>query len=404
MKVIHLNTSINGGAGKAVARLHTSLISLGIKSGLLSLEPELQHQLITHSTAYLSSLGNKDLFLTELRELFFKVFKSFQKSSVSINSTYFTFLNSSYKNLPALNLIKEADLIHFHWISNFVDLPSFSQKSSQPIVWTLHDFNPFSPGYHYKPTEKELVANKQKLEELEKKKISILKKKKIHFVYTSKYMGKLLKASKIGRHFPSSYIPLGLDHTVFARRDSSFAKSLLGVPKDKKVILIVGDDLKAIRKGISYIRDSIEHIQYPTKDLVLCVLGKCDLAGFPKDFPIIHLGFIQDERLMSLAYATANVFITTATQEAFGQTTIEALCCGKPVIGFPVGVIPEAIIEEKNGFICKEKTPKSVAALIDRALQKEWDEEWISKDAANRYNLQLQAKAYQDLYTNILKQ
>ena len=42
------------------------------------------------------------------------------------------------------------DIIHLHWIGGFVDIPTFFKHVKKPIIWTLHDMNPFQGGFHYK--------------------------------------------------------------------------------------------------------------------------------------------------------------------------------------------------------------------------------------------------------------
>ncbi len=398
MKVTHISTSLNGGAGKAVIRLHEGLAKESVESAVLSLN---DYPSTKGIHTYASLLSNKDLFIAEQKNLLFKIKKVLNKRNIDIQSTYFSLPTTAYKNIPDLSVVKDANILHLHWISNFIDLKSFMKRTNQPIVWTLHDMNPFSAGYHYLPTEKELTKNKSVLDQLTNQKLDIFKNKNIHYVYTSKYMGNLLEKSAIGTHFSGHHIPLGLDTTVFSPRDVRFCKSILGIPTDKKVVLIVGDDLKSARKGMSYIKDCIAHIKYPQKDLLFCVLGHCDLAIFPEGFPIQHLGYFKDELMMSMAYSCADVFVTTATQEAFGQTTIEALCCGKPVIGFPVGIIPEAIQSDVNGYICETYEAELVAENIDKALNKDWDATNIRTEAIQKYNLEAQATAYAALYKQL---
>ncbi|MDR2993391.1 MAG: hypothetical protein LBV11_06090, partial [Bacillus cereus] len=56
---------------------------------------------------------------------------------------------SSYR-LENHPLIKEADIIHLHWIAdNFLNYPTFFKNIKQPIVWTLHDINPFRGIFHF---------------------------------------------------------------------------------------------------------------------------------------------------------------------------------------------------------------------------------------------------------------
>ena len=53
---------------------------------------------------------------------------------------------TSYKDSDA-----EIDVIHLHWVAKLIDYTSFfaSVPDQFPIVWTLHDMNPFTGGCHY---------------------------------------------------------------------------------------------------------------------------------------------------------------------------------------------------------------------------------------------------------------
>jgi len=53
-------------------------------------------------------------------------------------------------DLTQSDLVKEADVIHLHWIAGFVDYESFFSNIKKTIVWTLHDENIALGGFHYR--------------------------------------------------------------------------------------------------------------------------------------------------------------------------------------------------------------------------------------------------------------
>jgi glycosyltransferase involved in cell wall biosynthesis len=63
-------------------------------------------------------------------------------------------------------------------------------------------------------------------------------------------------------------------------------------------------------------------------------------------------------------YAASNLFVIPSVIEAFGIATVEAMGCGKPVIGTNVGGIPDIIDNGINGYLVKPKDPKSLADKI----------------------------------------
>ena len=55
-----------------------------------------------------------------------------------------------------------------------------------------------------------------------------------------------------------------------------------------------------------------------------------------------------------------------ASVEGFGLVFTEASACGVPVIGGRSGGVPDAIVDQKSGFLV---TPDSVPELTDRLVQ-----------------------------------
>ena len=75
----------------------------------------------------------------------------------------------------------------------------------------------------------------------------------------------------------------------------------------------------------------------------------------------IELGIIRDERLMSVVYSAADVFVIPSLMDNLPNTVLESLLCGTPVIGFPVGGILDMVQDGENGYLTNEI---SVPALV----------------------------------------
>jgi len=75
-------------------------------------------------------------------------------------------------------------------------------------------------------------------------------------------------------------------------------------------------------------------------------------------------GFISEEHL-PLYYQMADFFILpTIALEGFGLITVEAMACGTPVLGTPVGGTREILNKFDPGFLFKDTKPESMAKLI----------------------------------------
>lgn len=77
---------------------------------------------------------------------------------------------------------------------------------------------------------------------------------------------------------------------------------------------------------------------------------------------VIFLNVVNDETLSEL-YSTCRGFITTAIDEDFGITPLEAMASGKPVVGVKEGGYLETVIEGTTGLLVAPETEEIVHAV-----------------------------------------
>ena len=95
---------------------------------------------------------------------------------------------------------------------------------------------------------------------------------------------------------------------------------------------------------------------------------RSDLESLAKSLkvPATFLGYVKDEDLPAL-YRAADLFVLpTRALEGFGLVAIEAMACGTPAMGTPVGAIPEVLGPLKLVF--DDVTPQAIAGGIRRFL------------------------------------
>jgi glycosyltransferase involved in cell wall biosynthesis len=63
------------------------------------------------------------------------------------------------------------------------------------------------------------------------------------------------------------------------------------------------------------------------------------------------------------------VFVRPSLSEGFGNSFVEALSCGVPIIGTPVGGIPDFLVDRKTGLFCKVRNPEDLADKIELLLK-----------------------------------
>ena len=147
MKVLHICSYDFGGAGLCCLRINDALKKERIESNVLVLNRKSGRDDI-HELGYYKwffwRLLNKCI-----RLLGFSL-TDYNRTRKLINQLHIALsLPTSIFDVSKSDLVNEADIIHLHWVGDFVDLPSLSKKVNKPIVWTLHDENLFYGIRHY---------------------------------------------------------------------------------------------------------------------------------------------------------------------------------------------------------------------------------------------------------------
>lgn len=81
-------------------------------------------------------------------------------------------------------------------------------------------------------------------------------------------------------------------------------------------------------------------------------------------------GYIPDDRL-PIYYQAADFFLLpTRALEGFGLVAVESLACGTPVLGTPVGAIPELLGELQADLLFRGVEPEAIARGIVTHMQR----------------------------------
>lgn len=81
-------------------------------------------------------------------------------------------------------------------------------------------------------------------------------------------------------------------------------------------------------------------------------------------------GFVPEEQLVAYYLAADLVLMPTAQLEGFGLVTVEALACGTPVLGTPVGAIPEVLNQIDPILVSNGVDSRSFADALGRVLSR----------------------------------
>jgi glycosyltransferase involved in cell wall biosynthesis len=148
----------------------------------------------------------------------------------------------------------------------------------------------------------------------------------------------------------------------------------------------------------------LEHVQ--AKNIELAVFGSSEPVNAPKfPFQTCYLGRLQDDISLRILYSAADVMVVPSKQEAFGQTAIEAMACGTPVVAFGATGLLDIVDHQENGYLAEPFDPSDLAHGIEYCLHHAEPEklsENARKKVVNHFDSYIVANQYISLYKSML--
>lgn len=432
MRIVHLNTyDVAGGAARATFRLHSGLNAMGQDSHLVVCQKQSSDpythvvRAIAKDLALQSVLQHNELELNSFH------LSALQHQYIDHNRTDVSNILFSFPypglDLTTLPIIQSADIIHLHWMANYqspITLNALLQLG-KPVVWTLHDMWPFTGGCHSSGHCTEYQTGCHHCPQLEQDplglpaavlqdKLQLLRAPNLTLVAPSKPIATVARQSQLFQSARVEVIHHAIDTHTFEPIDKTTAKQQIGLPPNARVIAFGSENGQQRSKGmaelIEVFRLCQQDIQFRTvleqQHLYLVCCGDSHPEIDHLHLPLVKMGVIHDDARLRQFYSAADVFVQPSLEESFGNMAIESLCCGTPVIGFDVGVAPEAIAPDEMGKVVPLGDIQAMAnAVLDFALHPEkWQAmgEHCHRRATEQFSQQNQSQKVLALYRDLL--
>lgn len=170
--------------------------------------------------------------------------------------------------------------------------------------------------------------------------------------------------------------PLGVEVDTFhpERRDREWLVKTLGVSADKRILVFAGRPAR--EKNIDVLIDAVQRLGDP---YVLVLVGAG--AGLPPEDQVICLDYERDPRAVARIVASADAFVHANDREPFGLIVLEAMACGRPVVGVNAGGVAETV-DDSVGQLARSADPAEYAAAIEALFER--DVEQLGEAARRR--------------------
>ena len=361
-KILHISSSIRGGAGIASYRIHKSLLKNRYNSFM-------------YIKDYSEIRDVKNIFFSS-KNIFFlikKIIKLIIPSNIhlyiknflfkkKINPHCFYQKNELIKkglNKNFIEIAKGYDILFIHWVSDFInihDLEKIFSLRNIKIIFIMLDHAHITGGCHFSlncnkfqssclncpalTNEYNNLANQQLIEKSKK-----IKNFKADLITFSKVDLKLAKLSKIKfRKYLCTKIPIEFD--IMDTKQTKI--------KNTKYLFSCAYNFEDERKGASYFVNVLDHLDKKLKDEKLIVLCSNIPKHFENRFNNINFEkfyYSDDPKEYLKIYKKSDVFVFTSIADSAPQMPVEALICGTPVVSFDVANLKEIITEKNDGFI-----------------------------------------------------
>ncbi len=413
MKVLHLNQRDDGGAGRAMIRLHQGLRVAGIDSRAHVQVKVTNEEGVSSPQSTLGKLSAKLKLSEHLDNLPLRFHPKRDNRHFSLQC----FPDSLASVVEAIN----PDIVHLHWVSGgFLRLESL-KNFKRPLVWTLHDMWTFTGGCHYNDgceNYKDTCGNCPALKSHKKNDLSnwVWKRKNrawknldLTIVTPSNWMAECVRESSLLKNCRTEVIHNGLDTNAFKPIDRATARNLMNLPDDKHLVLFGAANPLDTRKGMHLLLQALHQLHHNgmNDQIELLVFGGTAANPIPDvDFRVNYLGRLTDDVSLALAYSAADVFIAPSLEDNLPNTLVEALACGTPGVAFNIGGIPDIIDHKHNGYLATAFEPDSLAHGIEWTLKATNRNEQLRinshQKAERMFGLAAQAQSHTALYSELL--
>lgn len=159
--------------------------------------------------------------------------------------------------------------------------------------------------------------------------------------------------------------PLGVEVDTFRpdRRDRDWLLKKLGLPASARLLCFAGRPAR--EKNIDVLIEAVQKLGDPYH-LVLVGAGQ----GLPPEDRVISLPYEANPKAVAKIIASCDAFVHANDREPFGLIVLEAMACGRPVVGVNAGGVAETV-DQNVGQLAKSADPDDYAQAIEALFQRD---------------------------------
>jgi glycosyltransferase involved in cell wall biosynthesis len=310
------------------------------------------------------------------------------------------------------------DVIHVHDTSTAISPFTIGRLAKlYPLIWTMHDFSPFTGGCIYpldcdrftKSCGKCPQANrwpmggKFDLSSLHLKMKRWVHHTPVHFISPSQYIKKQAQLAGVEKQ-KISVINNGVDTNKFRPIEKGQARSSLGLNVSKFTILLIAYDISSPLKGTDDALKVLRELHLPFQVLVVGRVSESQIHLFT-GIDCVFAGYVDCEHKLNECYNAADIFLNCSKADNFPLVVLESLASGTPIYGYATGGIVEMVKNGVTGNLVNTGNWFLLSELImNRILDNSLDSpEMCRKVALDDFSIRLFFEQTVVFYQNVLR-
>jgi len=374
MKVLHINESDGGGAGRAVHRLFRAQRAVGLDSHFWVVNSRSPDPAVRS----FAPTGKLEAWCEHLKYSVSRRLTGRLKTANHVIHTPALF-NTDWR--ARINS-SDADVVNLHWISNRMLSIRDIAGIQKPIIWTLHDMWAFCGAEHLAWDDRWRDGYRRHNRPAHESGFDLNRwtwqRKRKHWqqpmriVTPSQWLADCARDSVLMREWPVSVVANPIDTERWKPLEQSLARELLGLPTHVPLLLFGSHGANhAHHKGFDLLLQALAHLRDDPRaqGMELVVFGQRAPQSPPNlGFPIHYTGHLHDDLSLRALYSAADGIVVPSRQEAFGQTASEAHACATPAIAFYTGGLPDIVEHQRTGYLAKAFDTEDLAEGIGFVL------------------------------------
>lgn len=350
LRVLHISQSdSHGGAAIAARRLVEAQRACGIDAQMLVLHKATDAPWIHQFGSPL--LRSRIRITRMISKNFCKLFSGRDGNAMKTLGLFRTGLAKAGERL-------RPDVIHWHWVgAECVSISELSEPKT-PAVWTCHDHWVMGGADHSGVAlYKEFKHSGTGYDFIEdfcfRRKNSVWLNWNPCLIFPSYKIINDIPEESICYKFKRKVIYNTLDFETFTPMDKERSRLHFGISGAYNIVLFGSQSgMKDTRKGFDLLIKALKDLPDKYRQKVLIVtFGGASGESVVSGFRCLSVGRIDNPKYLAKLYSCADVFVNSSRVETFGNTTLEAVACGVPVVSFDVGASSEIILSRDNGQV-----------------------------------------------------